>query len=213
MTMRMKAMPLKIKALNDDGTFTGYGSVFDVKDAYGDVVQKGAFAGTLKSWGEKQKLPPMLWQHKHSEPIGVYEKMTEDEHGLLVEGRLLIDDDVLAKRAYGHLKAGSISGLSIGYTIPKGGGEWDDKEGIFRLKNVNLWEVSLVTFPANEAAQIDSVKSALTSERDFERFLREAGLSRMQAKTVISKGYRGLNQREADEQTALKLKQLLSKFN
>lgn len=192
------ARPFKIKSLEADGTFTGYGSVFGVTDSYGDVVEKGAFVGSLEAWATKGRLPALLWQHDQHEPIGVYTKMVEDDHGLYVEGRLLVDDDPLAKRAYAHLKAGSVSGLSIGFSIPKGGGEWDSKSETYRLKQVELWEVSLVTFPANESAQVGAVKSAIESPREFERFLRDAGLSRTQAKALMAGGYKALEPRDAD---------------
>lgn len=213
MANKTLSVPFKIKSVTDEGTFSGYGSVFGVVDSYGDVVEKGAFKASLEVWEEKGKLPVMLWQHRHDEPIGVYEKMYEDEHGLFVEGRLLVEDDPLAKRAHAHMKAGSISGLSIGYSVPKGGGEWDETEDVYRLKQIKLWEVSPVTFPANEEAQIDTVKSAIQNERSFERFLREAGLSRTQAKGLMAKGFSGLNQREAEDVEILEsLKQLNSQL-
>jgi len=149
-------------------------------------------------------MPVMLWQHKHDEPIGVWTEMAEDDHGLLVKGKLLIDDDPLAKRAYAHLKAGSVRGLSIGYSVPKGGGEWDDEAGVYRLKNVKLWETSLVTFPANEAAQVETVKAAdfIHDIRECEIFLRDAGFSRSQAKSLLASGFKGLNvQRDAESET------------
>lgn len=198
------ATPFEIKSLEDDGTFQGYGSVFDVEDSYGDVVEHGAFKASLEAWKAKGKLPSMLWQHRADEPIGIYTKMAEDERGLYVEGRLLINDDPLAKRAYAHMKAGSISGLSIGYSIPRGGAEWDPQTETYRLKQVDLWEVSLVTFPANEAAQIDTVKSALESPRDCERILREAGFTRTQAKALMADGYKALNPRDAEESDLIK---------
>lgn len=191
------AAHFKVKSVGDDGTFSGYGSVFDVVDSYSDVVHRGAFKGSLASWAQKGGLPAMLWQHKFDEPIGIYTKMEEDDHGLYLEGRLLIDDDPLAKRAYAHLKAGSLTGLSIGYSIPPGGAEWDNQAEVFRLKNVDLWEVSLVTFPANDAARVETVKHALQGPRQFEKFLRDAGLSRTEAKALMADGYKGITQRDA----------------
>jgi hypothetical protein len=119
--------------------------------------------------------------------------------GPVVEGRLLVKDDPLAARAYAHLKAGSVTGLSIGYRIPKGGAEWDPKSETYRLKQLDLYEVSLVTFPANDEAQVESVKAALAAgPKEFERFLRDAGLSRSQAKALMSGGYKALDLRDAD---------------
>jgi HK97 family phage prohead protease len=139
--------------------------VFHNEDSYGDVVEPGAFKATLEMWKSKGRLPPILWQHSPKDPIGVYTSMAEDEKGLAVEGRLLVKDDPLAARAYAHLKAGSVTGLSIGFSIPKGGAEWDPKSETYRIRQVDLWEVSLVTFPANDEAQVDAVKAALESGR------------------------------------------------
>lgn len=201
MQTKRLSRPLEVKSLAADGTFTGYGSVFDVVDSYGDVVKKGAFLESLNEWNQKGKLPPILWQHNMSEPIGVYTRMVEDERGLYVEGKLLVDDDPLAKRAYAHMKAGTVSGLSIGYRIPEGGGYWDEKAGVYRLEQIKLYEVSLVTIPANEEAGIESVKSALAIEsiKHCERVLRDAGFSRKQAKQILSGGFAALSAPERDD--------------
>lgn len=174
--------PLEIKELSDDGSFSGYGSVFGNVDYYGDVVEAGAFTKTLAA-----KMPAMLWQHDSAEPIGVWTKIAEDEKGLYMEGRLLTGKVARASEAHELLKAGAIKGLSIGYR-PKAW-EWskdDIGDSIRYLKEIDLWEVSLVTFPANEAAVVTSVKS-LESIRDIEETLRDAGFSRSEAKSLISR--------------------------
>ncbi|EOR06707.1 HK97 family phage prohead protease [Acinetobacter tandoii] len=197
-------IPLKIKSLTDTGEFEGYGSVFGVEDSYSDVVVKGAFQKSLSSWAEKGRLPSLLWQHKMSEPIGIYTEMKEDDHGLYVKGRLLIDDDPLAKRAYAHAKAGSLGGLSIGYILKDW--EYDSSKGVYLLKEIDLWEVSLVTMPANDEARISEVKSLLEkgetpSPTKIERALRDVGFTRSQAKAFMSKGYSAIDsQRDAEGQ-------------
>ena len=110
-------VPLSLKSVSDSGEFEGYGSVFGVKDSHDDVVMSGAFAASLRAWSDRKALPALLWQHRMDEPIGVYTEMKEDDVGLYVRGRLLIDDDPLAKRAHAHMKAGSLTGLSIGYVL------------------------------------------------------------------------------------------------
>lgn len=179
--------PLELKALSEKGHFTGYGSVFDVKDHYSDIVVKGAFADTLAKHEKAGRYPPMLWQHDMHEPIGLFTDMAEDDHGLKVEGRLLIDSDPVARRAYAHLDAGSVSGLSIGY-IPADE-HYDKESGVNNLLAIDLWEVSIVTIPANDAARVGEVKSAdgIESIRDLERILRDAGYSRQEAKKVVSR--------------------------
>lgn len=208
--------PLKIKAVNDAGEFEGYGSIFGNQDSYDDVVTPGAFQASLARWQQKERLPAMLWQHNMHEPIGVYTEMREDENGLFVKGRLLVDDDPLAKRAHAHMKAGSLTGLSIGYMLK----EWDfdrDKD-VFLLKEVDLWEVSLVTFPANDEARISNVKNYLERGEvprpsEFEKALREVGLSRSQAKAFMASGYSAIQPRDAEAENALSsLKSLLDRM-
>lgn len=208
--------PLKIKAVNDAGEFEGYGSVFGNQDSVDDVVMPGAFQASLARWQQKERLPSMLWQHNMEEPIGLYTEMREDENGLYVKGRLLIDDDPLAKRAHAHMKAGSLSGLSIGYMLK----EWDfdrDKD-VFLLKEIDLWEVSLVTFPANDEARISNVKSHLVRGEmprpsEFEKALREVGLSRSQAKAFMASGYSAIQPRDAEAEAALSnLKSLMNRL-
>ena len=187
---------LQVRALAEDGTFSGYGSVFGVRDSYGDVVEPGAFATSLQAWAAKGKLPKMLWQHRASEPVGIWTKMHEDEKGLYVEGRL-IREIARGAEAYALMKAGAVDGLSIGY-VPVVEG-WDKATQTNRVKQVDLWEVSPVTFPANEAAQIENVRSAPATLRELERALRDAGLSREQAKALMSRGAKALELRDAAE--------------
>jgi HK97 family phage prohead protease len=199
MTRKTLAIDFKVKSIDESGEFSGYASVFGVKDSYSDIVMPGAFSKSLAKWSEKGQLPALLWQHKTDEPIGIFTSMKEDDHGLYVEGRLLKDDDDLAKRAYAHLKAGSIQAMSIGYSLNDY--EYDKDKGAFQLKEIELWEVSLVTFPANEEARIDTVKASLDGgdlpqPALVEQCLRDAGFSRKQAKTILSGGYKAL--RDAD---------------
>lgn len=206
------ARPFEIKSISEEGEFSGYGSVFGVKDSYGDIVIKGAFAKNLEEWKAKGKLPKMLWQHRASEPIGVWTKMQEDDHGLYVEGRILLSAGDLEKRAHAHLKAGSVDAMSIGYSIAPGGYEYDKGTDAFWLKQIDLWEVSLVTFPANPDAEVESVKAAIEGgPKEFERFLRDAGLSRSQAKGLMARGYEELRElRDADDEGRKAAEQALS---
>ncbi|MDX7988774.1 HK97 family phage prohead protease [Xenorhabdus sp. 12] len=206
MTKQRFDMPLKIKSVSDSGEFEGYGSVFGLKDSTDDIVLPGAFANTLKQWGEKGSLPALLWQHRMDEPIGIYTEMKEDETGLYLKGRLLIEDDPLARRAHAHMKAGSLSGLSIGYVLKDW--EYDRTKASFLLKDLDLWEVSLVTFPANDEARVSNVKSVfargdIPNPSHIERVLRDVGLSRSQAKTFMAEGYEALSLRDAETVSAL----------
>ncbi|WP_119689693.1 HK97 family phage prohead protease [Acinetobacter soli] len=202
MEVKYLNVPLKIKSVSDSGEFEGYASVFDVIDSYGDVVVKGAFKKTLEAWKKRDDLPPILWQHNMYEPIGPFTHMEEDDYGLFVRGKLLVDDDPLAKRALAHMKAGSVKGMSIGYLTVDA--EYHKQDDLYYLKEIDLWEASIVTFPANTQAKITDVKQLILkgeipSPASFEKALRDVmGLSQKQAKAFMSKGYSALSQRDVD---------------
>lgn len=155
--MKTKSMQFKADTLGDDGTFSGYCNVFDIKDSYGDVVKKGAFINSLDSWQAKNKMPPILWQHDRGQVIGVWTKLYEDDKGLYGEGKLFIDDIAKAKEAHFLIKHGAIDGLSIGYHTKKW--HYDNDNKVLELRELDLKEISVVTFPANTDSQIDKVKA------------------------------------------------------
>lgn len=181
--------------VHEDGSFAGYASVFNVLDSHQDIMMQGAFRRTLLERKGKVKL---LWQHDFSAPIGTFTCIREDSKGLYVEGKLLLDVQ-RGGEAHSLLKAGAMNGLSIGYTVVDYA--YDDKAGARLLKDVDLWEISLVTFPANESATITRVKSAVDVEtdgssvvlpetlREFEHFLRLVGFSRRRAKHIALNGF------------------------
>lgn len=212
MKIKNLQIPLEIKSVSETGVFSGYGSVFHNEDSYGDVVRPGAFKKSLAEWAKKGRLPPMLWQHDRREPIGVFTKMVEDEKGLFVEGRLLIDDIPQARAAYALLKEKALGGMSIGYREILI--EQDHDEKVTNLLELDLWEVSVVTFPANDEATVDSVKSALASGGlptlpEFEKFLRDAGFSKSQSVAIASHGLRQLL-RDADDTEAKEIESALN---
>lgn len=180
--------PFEVKEVGDDGTFTGYGSVFGELDSYRDIVMPGAFTQSLKEdFADKNRKVPMLWQHNSWAPIGVYIDIHEDAKGLFVKGQCNMDVQQ-GKECHALMKQGALSGLSIGYTTVTS--EWDEANLIRKLHRVNLWEVSPVTFPAGDKARIDTVKSleGLASPSELESYLREAyDMSRKEAAMVISR--------------------------
>lgn len=199
--LKTKTIDFEVKAVSDDGFFSGYCSVFDVEDSYGDVVKAGAYAESIKEWSAKNKMPPILWQHNRSEVIGVWTKLVEDEHGLYGEGRLLVNDVAKAKEAHALMKHGAIDGLSIGYRVKKW--SYNEDEEVLELLEIDLKEISVVTFPANEDSRIDNVKSTLLKGElptlpEFEKFLREAGFSKSQATAIAGHGLRKLIQGEPE---------------
>lgn len=205
----------------DEMSFEGYGAVFGNVDSYGDVIAPGAFADTLAGAKQSNQWPAMLMQHggflggaEDMTPVGIWTDLVEDGTGLRATGRLA--DTPRGREAYTLLKMQprpALTGLSIGYT-PK---EWSPRtkpeEPRRTLKKVELWEVSLVTFPANPKARISNVKSCLT-ERDAEEALREAGFSRTEAKALVRKGFTAIGgQREADDDDGIEeLRGLLARL-
>jgi uncharacterized protein len=201
-----RAYALQIKATGDDGGVEGYGSVFGHKDSYDDVIAKGAFAATLKAHKSAGTMPAMLWQHDSSQPIGIWTDMVEDERGLRIVGKLALDT-VKGKEAHALLKMGALNGLSIGFMSKQWA--YDRETEVRTLTEIDLWEVSLVTFPANEKARVTNVKSAdeLATPKDAERILRDAGFSKSDATAIVSRVMRMGEQRsESADTTAQAIK-------
>jgi HK97 family phage prohead protease len=194
---------LDISGVKADGSFAGYASVFDVTDSHNDVVVRGAFERTLSERADVK----LLWQHRMDEPIGVINELREDQKGLYIEGTLLLDV-ARAGEAYALLKSGAIDGLSIGYSVTDY--DYEGETGVRLLKDVDLWEVSLVTFPANEHASITALKASGLPQtvREFEGFLRDAGYSKNESKHIATSGFA---LREAEEGMFDRLEQSLDR--
>ena len=176
----------EVKQISDEGDFEGYASTAGNVDRGGDIVEPGAFRASLDRYASKGKMPKMLWQHDPGKVVGVWEAMMEDDKGLYVKGRVLKELQ-LGKELYTLMKAGAIDSMSIGYrTIDA---EFEGPGGqVRRLKELELFEVSLVTFPMNEEAMITHVKH-LQSKGEVERILREAGVPNNFAKLVALYGF------------------------
>ncbi|MDG2532065.1 HK97 family phage prohead protease [Sphingomonas sp. HITSZ_GF] len=136
-------------------SFTGYGAYFNNEDSYGDIIVPGAFTASIAKHAAAGTMPLMLFNHDawHTLPAGVWKSMKEDEHGLLVEGELL--DTTLGQDVYKALKAGAISGLSIGFYCTG----YENEKGVRKITEADLKEISIVTFPANDLARVADVKS------------------------------------------------------
>lgn len=180
-----------------DGMFSGYGAVFGNLDSYGDVIVKGAFRDTLRDVKKTGNWPAMLLQHggfttEDEMPVGIWTLMEEDDTGLRVEGKLAITTQ-RGRDAYELLKMQprpALNGLSIGYRPKEFAYGTKPDEPRRTLKKVDLFECSLVTFPANDKARVGDVKSAgdIKTIRDFEAFLRESGGFSRAAATAIAAG-------------------------
>jgi len=201
-SMKIRGFDLDVKTVAEDGTFTGYGSVFDVIDSYNEVVAAGAFKNSLMTLAEKGRSLPILWQHRTGEPIGAWENLKEDAHGLLGKGTLWLDEAPNARVAYKGMQSRAITGLSIGYYVKAS--SYNEKSGIRTLEEVELVECSIVTVPANDDARINVVKAQIAHGNlpnlpDFENLLREAGFSKTQAAVIANHGLKHLLLRHSDD--------------
>jgi uncharacterized protein len=149
-TMEQKDIRFEIKSVDESGTFEGFAATYGNEDLVGDVIEPGAFSRTIKNSGGETRI---LWQHDMSKPIGKA-VLTDTATGLHIKGRLALA--VTAGRdAYESLKAGLIDSLSIGFDLIRR----EVKNGKRHLQEIKLYEVSLVTFPANPLATVTAVKS------------------------------------------------------
>jgi len=177
---------------DNEGHITGYGAFFGNVDSVEDVIHEGSFK-------EINRSVKMLYQHQTDKLIGVWDVVQEDPQGLMVSGKINTNTTI-GKDVYELAKSGALSDLSVGFRIK----DYSyDKDGIRHIKKADLYEVSLVSFPANEKANIMSVKSNdIKNERDFEHALKKLGYSNKQSKFITSKGYKAfLKEQDQQEKT------------
>ena len=186
----------------EEGTFEGYGSVFNNTDLGNDVIKNGAFIKSLRKRGYKSV--KLLYQHKSDMPIGVFDSIKEDDHGLYVKGRLALKTQA-GRDAYELLKMGALDGLSIGFRANPDQVSYDKRSRKRIIKEVDLMEISLVTFPMNPKATVNQVKGEAISIREWENGMRDAfQLSRSEAKVAakaVTEAFSD-NQREVDNVNA-----------
>ncbi len=191
--LEVKFTSLDLKSTDAAGEFEGYASLFDRADLGNDVVLRGAFKNSLAARGPDGVR--MLFQHEPSEPIGVWLELREDQRGLYAKGRLLPEvgrsRDVLSL-----MRAGAVDGLSIGFRSKRA--RRDVKTGIRSIAEIDLWEISIVTFPMQPEARVSAVKARpfvthTPTPKEFERWLmHDAGLTRSEARAVMAGGLKGL---------------------
>lgn len=203
-----KIVAFSLKEFDSDrGTFSGYGSTFGNVDSGNDRVIEGAFKNTLESFRAKGQLPAMFWAHDWTQPVGEWLDMNEDSKGLQVKGALWVDGNSLgrtpiekAEQVRNLLTSNGPKGLSIGYDVQKSSftTEGDKKRMVRNLERVKLFEVSPVPFGMNAEATVTAAKALTfvgalpTKKRELEMHLRDAGLSRRDAKRLISGGWSAL---------------------
>lgn len=206
------AKPFKFKGVDDAaGKIAGHGAVFDelcpttswqLPMDWQDIVRPGAFKKTIADHKKRGILPAMLLQHSRwSLPCGAWSSAAEDEEGLALEGQLLTESArPEVKDLYPLVKMGAVNGLSIGFWPSKV--KLDEKTKTRELLEIELEEISVVTFPNLDSSRITDVKSAdaTSLKRNIEAALRDVGLSRTEAKALIADGFKALAQRDAGDE-------------
>lgn len=146
--------------------FSGYASIFDMIDYQNDIIAPGAFSNTIKNCNKII----LLWQHDHNQPIGKINNLKEDEKGLFVYGELVLDI-LKALDVYHMLKNDILDSFSIGYTPTKfsykSNKKYDNKVRL--INELKLWEISLVTFPANNFAKINNIAYDSIFENEYDK--------------------------------------------
>ncbi len=186
MTTKRINRPFELKAVKSDGSFEGVASPYGELDAGMDIVMPGAFTDSLKEFERKERKVPMLWQHNQREPIGVYTKLEDRPDSLYVHGQcnMKVQRGV---ECHALMEQGALTGLSIGYNAEKY--EIDTTTGVRKLIELDLWEISPVTFPMADSARVALVKSIEEADTlsDCEALLRDAGFSKSEALAFVSR--------------------------
>jgi HK97 family phage prohead protease len=154
------AAPARTLALSPTGTFEGYASLFNVPDLGRDVVMPGAFRDSLRQRGARGI--KLLFQHDPAQPIGIWTDLAEDARGLYARGRL-VTDVARSREILALLEAGALDGLSIGFRAVSA--RRSGKDGVRQLTRIDLWEISIVTFPLLPDARIARVKRTASADR------------------------------------------------
>lgn len=147
--LRSRAFSFDCKSVDAGGVFTGYAARFNTVDLGRDLILPGAFAESVARRGAAGVR--MLFQHDPAEPIGVWLDLREDAQGLFVRGRL-ISEIARGREVLALMRAGAIDGLSIGFRTVHG--RTQPKSGVRKLSKIDLWEISVVTFPMQPDARV-----------------------------------------------------------
>ncbi len=213
-TFERKFNALDLTSAATTGTFAGYAAVFNREDLGHDIILPGAFAKSLAS--RKTDGIRMLFQHDPAEPIGVWDELREDAHGLYAKGHLL-PDVARSREVLALITGGAIDGLSIGFRAVRAAKE--AKTGLRRISEIDLWEISVVTFPMQPDARIGAVKShpfagRRPTSKEFEQWLtRDAGFSRSEARALAAHGLKGLRATRDAGAATNDEKQLIAKIH
>ena len=189
--MHYKSFSFTADTVAEDGTFTGYASVFNEKDLGGDIVVPTAFDQWLAIYSQGKTSLPILFNHNSDLVLGAFTELKPDGVGLWVKGQLNLET-VEGREKRALLKQGALSGMSIGYSFYPGGIKYDAVQEAWMLTNLELWEISLATFPMNTSARVGDVKNLIVrgetpTVRDIERALKDMGIPARWAKIAAKK--------------------------
>ena len=198
--MKLEYKTQKIEFKDDQielGSFDGYASTYGNVDSDGDIIAKDAFRESSLN----NPIVKLLYQHDKTQVLGIGQ-IKSDSQGLFIEGKLNLDV-AKAKEVRSLMKQGALDSMSIGFRVPDYNNDIEHKDGNRFIKRGEVKEVSIVTFPANPQALINSVKNekniANMTIRDFEDFLRDSGFSKQEALKIASKGFKSLQQSDSAE--------------
>jgi HK97 family phage prohead protease len=194
-----KNFPFEFKNLDDAGTFEATVAVFGNVDKGGDRIMPGAFKKTLAQWEASGDPIPVIFNHDWGTPdahIGVVEKAVETKQGLLVKGRLDIEDNPVAKQVHRLMQRRSLKEFSFGYSVPDGG-EKRAKDGANDLIEIELAEVGPTLKGMNPATELHSVKSALIEANHFDAVTTEL----QEVKARLDKLEKALENQETKRET------------
>jgi HK97 family phage prohead protease len=197
----------KFAKTGEPGVFEGYGSVFGGVDSHGDIVQRGAFAQSLAEHKAAGSTPGMYAEHSayvggDPLPVGAWQSIVEDSHGLRVKGKISGLDTDHGKRVLGLMKDGALRGLSIAFHVPQGGSIANPDPAVKArrvLTRVNLESIDIVRSPSNKAAKIAQIKT-FVDQNDYERFLRSNGIARAAAERLAAGGWPCLTGEDDDDE-------------
>jgi HK97 family phage prohead protease len=197
--MENRTLPFAIKSVAETGMIEGVISAFDGVDAYGDTIERGAYAKSIERLRKEARKLPLLYQHDTHRPIGVWAELRESGEGLIGKADLAMEVRD-AQEAHALARKGALTGISIGFDIAPGGYR---KEGNRRiLTDIILYEASLVTFPADPKARVTAVKRRIDSARDIAELLQEAGLSGRKAKLGAGAAWKAINEQSLNDDAA-----------
>lgn len=203
--MEFSGFPLHIKSLSDTGQIEGLAAGYGNVDSHGDVIAPGAFAKSIGAAKANDRWPVMLLHHDPKRPVGRWDSFTEHSDGLIAKGTLALGASD-GREAMALLKAGALTGLSVGFTDAKR----DYGSGAKTITEGNLMEVSLVAMPSNPKTRVSSIKS-IGNVRDIEDLLKEAGVSGRKAKAAASVAWRAIYETDESATADAALAAILSK--